>query len=374
MTSDAGAQADPADGPAPQLVDWDLAAATAARLTKPGPEVSREEAEEVVASLRAAAAQAQAHVQAYTGLEAPTAEAPVLVVDRQRWSQANAEGLKELIAPVAAMLRTKRPAAGSVPLLDAVGPKLTAVETGALLAYVSTKVLGQYDPYWAAEPEGARGRLLLVAPNIVQVQRELELDPDDFRLWVCLHEETHRVQFTAVPWLREHVRALVASFVEASDLDASGLASRLREVVEHVLRGVRGGEDDERTIIDIVQTPAQREVLDRITAVMSLLEGHADVVMDGVGPEVVPSVETIRAKFQKRREGAGSTDRLVRRLLGLDAKMRQYRDGARFVRGVVDAVGMDGFNRVWDGPQHLPTLEEIGDSGAWVSRVHGAAA
>jgi coenzyme F420 biosynthesis associated uncharacterized protein len=357
----------------PQLVDWELAAATAARLARPGPDVSREEAADVVESLRAAAATAQGHVRDYTGLVAPTSEAPVLIVDRPSWCRANTEGLRELLAPVAAILHAKRPQAGSVPILDQVGPKVTGVETGALLAYVSTKVLGQYDPYWEGEEAGLRGRLLLVAPNIVQVQRELDLDPEEFRLWVCLHEETHRVQFTAVSWLTDHVRGQVAEFVEAADLDASALGRRLREVLEYLIGAVRGEEDD-RTLIDIVQTPRQREVLDRITAVMSLVEGHAEFVMDGVGPAVVPSVEVIRSKFQKRRENVTGIDRLIRRLLGLDAKLRQYRDGARFVRGVVDRVGMDGFNRVWESPATLPTLPEISDPASWITRVHGAAA
>jgi coenzyme F420 biosynthesis associated uncharacterized protein len=366
-------QTDGAGSAGPQLVDWDLAAATAARLTRPGPDVSREEAADVVDSLRAAATTAQDHVRDYTGLEAPTAEAPVLIVDRVSWCRANTEGLRELLAPVAAILHAKRPQAASVPILDQFGPKVTGVETGALLAYVSTKVLGQYDPYWEGEEAGRRGRLLLVAPNIVQVQRELELDPEEFRLWVCLHEETHRVQFTAVSWLTDHVRGEVARFVEAADLDASALGRRLREVLEYLIGAVRGEEDD-RTLIDIVQTPGQREVLDRITAVMSLVEGHAEFVMDGVGPAVIPSVDVIRSKFQKRRESVTGMDRLIRRVLGLDAKLRQYRDGARFVRGVVDRVGMDGFNRVWESPATLPTLPEISDPTSWVTRVHGAAA
>ncbi|MCW2757478.1 MAG: coenzyme biosynthesis-associated protein, partial [Nocardioidaceae bacterium] len=107
------------------------------------------------------------------------------------------------------------------------------------------------------------------------------------------------------------------------------------------------------------------------TGVMSLLEGHADVVMDGVGPEVIPSVDQIRAKFTERRKGVGTLDRLVRRLLGLDQKMAQYRDGAVFVRAAVDKVGMDGFNAVWAGPENLPTKSEILDPASWLARVHG---
>ncbi|MBB0247254.1 coenzyme F420 biosynthesis-associated protein, partial [Streptomyces alkaliphilus] len=128
------------------------------------------------------------------------------------------------------------------------------------------------------------------------------------------------------------------------------------------------------SLMELVQTPRQREILDRLTAVMSLLEGHADYVMDGVGPQVVPSVAEIREKFaQRRRTGAGRLDRVLRRMLGMDAKLRQYRDGERFVRTVVDEVGMAGFNRVWTSPNTLPTRSEITRPEEWVARVRPAA-
>jgi coenzyme F420 biosynthesis associated uncharacterized protein len=132
---------------------------------------------------------------------------------------------------------------------------------------------------------------------------------------------------------------------------------------------LRGGS--EASLLDLVQTPEQRVLLERLTAVMSLLEGHADVVMDGVGPQVVPSVEEIRRKFTARRAGAGPIDQMIRKLLGFDAKLRQYRDGAVFVRGVVDKVGMDGFNAVWASPDNLPDKAEIADPARWVARLHG---
>jgi coenzyme F420 biosynthesis associated uncharacterized protein len=143
----------------------------------------------------------------------------------------------------------------------------------------------------------------------------------------------------------------------------------LTEAVKRLGDVVRG--DDDTSLMDLFSTPEQRVVMDRITGVMSLLEGHADVVMDGVGPSVIPSVEEIRSKFNERRKGAGYLDRVLRRLLGMDAKMAQYRDGATFVRGVIDRVGMDGFNAVWSEPAALPSKAEIGDPQAWVRRVHG---
>jgi coenzyme F420 biosynthesis associated uncharacterized protein len=234
---------------------------------------------------------------------------------------------------------------------------------------MSSKVLGQFDPFHAPAGSDTAGRLLLVAPNIVHVESELDVDPTDFRLWVCLHEETHRVQFTAVPWMRDHIHGEIASLIDSVEVDPGKLAAMLGEGMKRIGDLVRG--DDEVSLIDLVQTPDQKVVLDRITAVMSLLEGHADVVMDGVGPEVIPSVEAIRTKFNRRRRSASGLDRIIRKLLGFDAKMAQYRNGAVFVRGAIDKVGMDGFNAVWAAPEYLPSRTEIGDPEAWVRRVHG---
>ena len=227
------------------------------------------------------------------------------------------------------------------------------MQTGTLLAFLATKVLGQYElfPPYGVDPTEKPGRLLLVAPNIVSAEREMGVDPRDFRLWVCLHEETHRVQFGAVPWLRGHMMDEIRAFVAATDVDPAALAERLKAAVAAAYGAVKDGFDPEASeggsLVEAVQTPAQREILDRITALMSLLEGHADFVMDGVGPSVIPSVVEIREKFQTRRREASKIDHVIRRLLGVDAKMRQYRDGERFVRGAVDRVGMAGFNQVW---------------------------
>jgi coenzyme F420 biosynthesis associated uncharacterized protein len=186
---------------------------------------------------------------------------------------------------------------------------------------------------------------------------------------VCLHEETHRVQFTAVPWLREHLLSEMAGLIASADLDPAKMAGMLRDGIERLGRIIKG--DADASLIDLLQTPEQKRTVERLTAAMSLLEGHADVVMDGVGPSVIPSVSQIRSKFTKRRGGAGPVDQVVRRVLGFDAKLRQYRDGAAFVRGVVGAVGMDGFNAVWTSPDTLPSRAEIADPAAWVARVHG---
>ncbi|GAA2059209.1 zinc-dependent metalloprotease [Streptomyces cheonanensis] len=363
------------------LVDWNLAVSTAARMTRPGPEVSRDEARAVVAELRRHAEAAREHVHGFTGLDNGAADTPVLVVDRPGWIRANVAGFRELLGPVMARMRERRSGLPGGAALTAVGSKVTGVEVGMLMSFLSSRVLGQYETFapasagLPARPGG--GRLLLVAPNVVQVERELDVNPHDFRLWVCLHEETHRTQFTAVPWLRDHLEGEIQGFLKESDVDPGTLAERFRQAAQAVTgKSPEGGEDGSgRGLVDLVQTPAQREILDRLTAVMSLLEGHADYVMDGVGPATVPSVAEIREKFTRRRAtGAGRLDRALRKVLGMDAKLRQYQEGERFVRTVVDEAGMSGFNKVWTSPNTLPTKDEIADPGAWVARVRPAAA
>ena len=357
---------------APTMVDWDLAVSTAQRLAGSGPAVGAADARSAVAELRDLAAEAEAHVHRFTALDGTAAAAPVMVVDRGNWARANAQSMQTMIAPLERKLRGE----GELSAARRAGAKLTGLQTGALLAFLSSKVLGQFDPFWSgssgAPGNRTHGRLLLVVPNIVHIERELDVAPRDFRLWVALHEETHRVQFTAVPWLRDHLAGEIEAFVAATDVDPAAFATRLREVVRGLAETARS-EDDGASLLDLVQTPAQKVVVDRVTALMSLLEGHADVVMDGVGPDVIPSVATIRRRFHRRRRSPQGFDRAVRRLLGLDAKMRQYRDGAAFVNKVVDRVGMDGFNRVWASADSLPTKDEIADPIAWVRRMNGAA-
>jgi coenzyme F420 biosynthesis associated uncharacterized protein len=356
--------ANPTSGPAIDgLIDWDLALRTAAAVTRPGPVIAQGEAIAAVAALRHAAAVARPHVVRVSGLDGP-AGAPPLVVDRAGWAKANIHGFRAILAPVIddVVERRGKPLIG---IGSGIGSRLTGAELGGLLGFLSGRVLGQYDPF--ADP----GRLLLVAPNIVHVERELDVDPADFRLWVALHEQTHRIQFAATPWLTEHILGQIRSLIADLLVDPGQMVERIVSVVRHLPDVVRGGESAGGGLLSAVQSPAQREQLARVTAVMSLLEGHADVVMDEVGPAVIPSVAEIRRKFTRRRAGRGAVDQLLRRLLGLEAKMRQYADGARFVRGVSAKVGTAGFNAVWSEPDNLPLPAEIANPGAWVRRVHG---
>lgn len=340
-------------------IDYALAAATAARLAPAPPTVSWAEATDVVTELRGLAVSAEQHVRAVTGLVPPGEPLEATVVDRAGWAAANVEGFKVVLEPLAETL-TKGPA-----LATAVTSRVTGLQMGAVLAFLSGKVLGQYEAFTAS---GTPGRLILVAPNIVETEQQLGVDPHDFRLWVALHEVTHRTQFTAVPWLHDHVRTEIGALLTASGLDdPSAVVERLKAAITQVPRG--------GSLVELLQTPEQRVVMDRVTAFMSLLEGHAEHVMDGVGPSVVPTVAHIRSRFQQRRaQRGGPLDRALRRLLGLDLKALQYAEGKRFVDTAVEAVGMDGFNRVWESPDALPTRAEIRAPQDWVRRVHGPTA
>ena len=344
-------------------VDWDFAKRTAGRIAPPGPDISPEEASEVVAHIHELAATAVEPVAATSLLRAP-GEAPApLVVDRPTWIDVNADSMSAMLEPAMERMSALRDKPVWGPAAS-VGGKVTATEAGSMLAFLSTKVLGQYDI-----APGGTPALLLVAPNIVATERRIKAVPRDFRLWVCLHEETHRVQFTAVPWLRQHMidgsRQLLTEIVP----EPGAVPARLQEIATRLLGSVKDGGDG---LADVFVNEEQRDRIAAMTAVMSLLEGHADVVMDDVGPQIVPSVEEIRRTFNERRKGAGNVDRLLRRLLGLEAKMRQYRDGAAFCRAVMDKVGVDGFNEVWTSPETLPSAREILEPSLWVERVHGS--
>lgn len=353
------------------LINWDLAASTAARLTPAGPSLGSKEIGAAVENLRLMADISVPHVHDITGLEAARdlRDSSVLVVDRASWAKANTQSFAVMLQPaIEKMLEGRR---GTVtPGAASVGGAITGSQLGAILAFLSSKVLGQYDPFSALAENStapAAGRLLLVAPNIVAVERELNVAPEDFRLWVCLHEQTHRVQFAAAPWLRHHmleqIEDLSQHLLGNVDSIMEGAARALKD------RSGNGAAPGRGAILDLLQDPAERAAISHLTAVMSLLEGHANVVMDAVDASIVPSVKTIRQRFNARGKDRGTIEKFIRSLLGLDAKMRQYTDGAKFVREVVDAAGMEGFNKVWESADRLPTEPEIHDSKLWLERM-----
>ena len=317
-------------------IDWAFAASTGRALVHPGPHLDAQAIAAVVTELRDAAARATYHVAEVTALERPT-PSEVLVVDRASWVNAVCGSARAMLADAGA-------AEPDSPLA-AVRARGLGAQAGTVFAVVASRILGQFDPF--ADP----ARLLLVAPNIVTAERQLRARPSDFRLWVCLHEETHRFQFGHAPWLREHLLGLLRELLSGEELrfgwPQAGRPASVR---------------------DLITNPVQREAFDQVTAVMSLMEGHADVMMDRVGTAVVPSYASIRQGFEARRDQQG-WGAWVRRLLGFDLKREQYRDGAGFCRQVIEAGGVQTLNRAFEAPGLLPTLHEIHDPQLWLHRV-----
>jgi coenzyme F420 biosynthesis associated uncharacterized protein len=330
----------------------------------------------VVAELRQQAAAVADPVREVTGLPGDGDGGKVAIVDRPGWIKANISGFQVVLDPLVDHMREIGAVPASTSVLTAVGTRVTGMQAGLILAYLASRVLGQYELFLPPDPDqpasdAPPGRLTLVAPNIVMVEQELGVDPTDFRRWVCLHEETHRTQFTSVPWLRPYVQRQMTEFLLASDLDPASILNRLRAAADAAYGAVRGSDGE--SLIEAMQNPRQREILDRLTAVMTLVEGHGDYVMDAVGPSVVPSVEQIRAKFNARRTSGNRLEQSIRKILGIDLKMRQYQQGSAFVQAVVDQAGMESFNRVWTSPEALPSKAEFASPVRWLERMDGSA-
>ena len=326
------------------LIDARTAVRVGRRTVPPGPDLSSGEIEDVVAGLRRAAAASLAPVAEVTQLTLPPdADPEAAVIDRAAWVEANVTMALGMLAEAAGS-----PLPTPVSLRDRAAARANGAQLGAALAVFGTRILGQYLPF------AARPRLVVVAPNIVKVERTLGVVPEDFRLWVLLHERTHHLQFAHAPWLREH------------------LARRVGEVIDDDAPGGGPVTDGRRhaSLVDAVTTPRQRRVFEEVGATMALLEGHAEVMMDRVGPGVVPSVAAIRERFDRHRR-RGGVARLVGRALGMDVKLAQYAEGAAFCRAVIDRVGVPGLNAAFDAPDRLPTPDEIRDPARWVGRVHG---
>jgi uncharacterized protein (DUF2342 family) len=346
------------------------------------------------ASVEPLAREFAGRVSAYSGLET-SGELPALeLVDRPGWIAANLESMRPMLAPLTeSMGAGKGPFAG--PLRSASG-LLMGVQVGALAGMLSQRVLGQYD--LALLDSTVTPRLLLLAPNLAQAARTLNVDRDELVLWVSIHEITHAVQFSGAPWLREYLGGMLKELIDGLQVTISGRSARddgsatdgagngasagtgglggwmpslpklpdqtqLREMVERARRG---------ELLRLTLGEDRWALVERMQAAMSLIEGHAEHVMDAVGAEVLPSLPRLRAAMNHRRENRGLPWRVLERLLGLELKMKQYEMGRRFCDAVVDAGGSQALALAWSGPDALPTTAELDDPSLWIARVPGA--
>ncbi|BBY26213.1 hydrolase [Mycolicibacterium sediminis] len=338
-----------------RTVDWDFAATVGRRLVRPVPPTTEYTRRQAIDELAEASRRAELPVREVTGLNEGAAVTDARIIDRGEWVGAATESMRVM---------TGGDGGESSGFLTR---RITGAQTGAVLAFVSSGILGQYDPFAANG-----GELLLVYPNVITVERNLRVNPSDFRLWVCLHEVTHRVQFRANPWLADHMSSALAVVTDEAGQDVGAVAGRLAEFVRDRRSGVAPQTNSEGIIglMRAVQSEPQRAALDRLLVLGTLLEGHADHVMDAVGPAVVPSVATIRRRFNDRRQRRQPPlQRVLRALLGFDAKMSQYTRGKAFVDDVVAKVGMERFNTVWTNAETLPLPTEVDEPQKWIDRV-----
>jgi coenzyme F420 biosynthesis associated uncharacterized protein len=361
-----------ADGP----IDWALAERVARAVAGrhppvPGPHPSDDE-------LAPMAVRAQEMVAAETGLRPPT-PAHVRVIDRPTWAAANVASFRVLLEPLAVRWRERmagRAANATNRSVAAIGRRATAVELGLLLGWMAGRVLGQYDLLPAAgtadgEPAGSRAEdpdaVYLVGPNIAMLEQRFGFPPEEFRLWVTLHELTHRAQFTGVPWMRGHYLGLVHRLLSAADPDPAHLVAALRELARQP--GTARTRLREGGLAAVIAPPAQREALEQVAGLMALLEGHGDVTMNRAGSPEIPTADRFARVLAERRRRGTPLTRLVQQLVGIEAKLGQYRAGERFIAEIEAAAGPGAIDRCWRRPDDLPTWDEIREPSRWIERV-----
>jgi coenzyme F420 biosynthesis associated uncharacterized protein len=350
------------------LVDWPAAERIAvARLRQAPGTLSRDELRATEASYAAAMARIVPRLSAALGTELPGVVERAGVVDRAGWVHANVATFASLIARIEGeLLDQVMPVGGGLgkAAMAIANRYVTTRQLGLLLGFMGGKVLGQYD-LALVSAETRDGRLMFVEENIRSTARALELPLEPFRTWIALHETTHAFEFEAHPWLRPYLAERLERQLALFSRDASSLG---RDALRAIGRALRGDGEGEHWMERLMGTE-QRRLFRETQAVMSLLEGFSDYVMDEVGRDLVPDVERISARFHERRERRSPFERAIMRLTGMDLKMEQYKKGERFVRAVANAGGPAALRRLWDGPESLPQHGEIDDPSRWIARV-----
>ncbi|MDA8312375.1 MAG: zinc-dependent metalloprotease [Actinomycetota bacterium] len=372
-------------GAGPGLVDWRVAERVALWvINRRAPGVTFD-ADELTRSFGEATARAEELVAASTGWRAPT-PARSVVTDRAGWARANVASFQRLLTPALVKFerrkeekREERRRSGTRPswLVDlpepiaskvaGAGRSASGAQLGAVLAWMSTRVLGQYDLLLTEDAAEDQDLLYYVGPNVVELERRHGFDPGEFRLWLALHEVTHRCQFTAVPWLRGYFLSLVDKAIEPFQADPGRLAEMVRRAGEQ-LRSHQSPLDD-AGVLGIVASDQQLEAIRSLQAMMSLLEGHGDVTMDRAGAADVPGAARFSQVLRERRESLKGPAKVLQQVLGLEAKLRQYQQGEEFIHAVEARGGRELIDRVWRGPEWLPNLQEIREPQRWIARV-----
>jgi coenzyme F420 biosynthesis associated uncharacterized protein len=361
-------------GELPKLINWGQVRAVATSMNR-GDTLGAAERASLAAEYRRLVERCLGPIAAYTGTRLARPFDAVLAFDRAEWVDANIAGFERLFTPLERLnpLADGQPRVATV-LWGNVNQTVLSGEVGLLLGYLARRVLGQYDLALLGKEPLTDGKLYFVEPNIRQVQRTLKLPLDDFRMWLALHETTHVFEFEAHPWLRDHLNGILEQYFEflsqdVTQLKESGLPG-LRQFLERARArgGLRGGN-----WIELVMTPQQRELFAQMQATMAIVEGYSNHVMNAIGRQILPGFERITRQFEKRQRERSVAEQIFIRLTGLDMKLEQYRLGEAFIDRVVALRGHELARRVWDGPEQMPTLDEVKNPERWIARMEAPA-
>jgi coenzyme F420 biosynthesis associated uncharacterized protein len=350
-------------------VAWDVAEQVAGRVAgRNETRVDWSTLRGLVTDFQEVTAQAEALVEASTGLRSLVGPARAQVSTREEWIHANISSFRRLLGPV---LDRAGKSGRSLPgPLGPIGRVAAGAEMGVVLGWMSGRVLGQYDLLFT-EGDAPQDAVYYVGPNIVSLERRHGFDPREFRLWIALHELTHRAQFTGVSWLKGHFLELVEHSVAIASPDPR----QVLEALGRMAMEIRSGRNPlaESGLVGALASPEQLETLRSIQGMMSLLEGHGDVTMDRAAAELIPSAARFSEVLRSRRESASGITRFFQQLIGLEAKLRQYADGESFVREIERTGGPELLALAWLRPENLPSMAEIKAPERWVARVRGLA-
>ena len=351
------------------LVDWpQVERIAAARLKRAPGSLSAAELRATEPSWAAAMAQVVPALSTHLETELPGVVERIAVVDRTAWVHANVRSFASLIATLEGELLDQLipPGAGWGKAAMALANRWVSTrQLGLLLGFMGQRVLGQYD-LALLSAETTPGKLLFVEENVRQTARALDVPIEPFRVWIALHETTHAFEFEAHPWLRPYISGRLERQLQLFSRDAQSLG---REAIRGLGRALRGEDSDARHWLERMMSDEQRKLFRETQAVMSLLEGFGDHVMDEVGKSLVPGVSTISQRFHARRERRTPFEKAMLRITGMDLKLEQYKKGEKFVAAIHERGGPAALRRLWDGPETLPTADEIDEPDRWLRRL-----
>lgn len=346
--------------PSARLVDWGTASAVGKRLARGGGPVSGMDRARLAEDFAEVVEEAESLVSEYTDLAVRGYRARAWVQTRGEWIDANLRGFQRVLDPFAERILARR----SDGAMASARRKMLGGQVGVLTGYLSRKVLGQYDLFLPPDDDGL---LYFVGQNVVAIERRFNFPPRDFRLWLALHEVAHRVQFGSVPWLRAQMTSMIDSYLSGVELDPKRLLESLRRAAAEARRS---REWRGLGILFLLMTPEQQETFRRMQAVMSVLEGHANHVMNVLAEGRIRELARMRSHLRERRRSATGVEKAFQRVIGFETKVAQYDAGERFVSRAVDQAGMAGFNRVWEDAANLPSLAEIARPDRWLARTN----